>query len=100
MHANLEDCAVHIVLVSHEHLAEVDILLGLLQDFRLEESEGRVGPTGARASLVLDRSDRVGHDSGEYWLIRILLLLLVVSKDTECHHGCNCKQKCFFHFCF
>ena len=75
VHPHVVDRLVHVVLVRHEHLAEVVRLSRLPEDFSLEESRCRIVPAGAAAVLVLHWRDRVLLHGGKHERVLFLLRL-------------------------
>ena len=89
--------AVHVGLVGNESLAEVECLVGLSQQFSLEERECAIVPAGSRTVLVLDAGDGVCLDSGEYGLVGLLTVLLLSCACIEGQHGRHSGQDDFLH---
>ena len=83
MIANHLNGALHVRLVSYESLAEVVLLARLLQDFSLEERQGRVVPTRTAAVLVLDARDGVLLDDRKHGFVFVDRVFLFLCLCTE-----------------
>ena len=69
VHSYSHSGAVHISLVSYEHLAEVVGLTCMLQNLAFEVAECRVSPARTAAVLVLDACNRILFHYCEYRLV-------------------------------
>ena len=65
MHAHVVGGIIHIIVIDHEHLAEVEGAAALAQYLALEEGKRGVVPTGAATVLILDAGDGQLLDNGE-----------------------------------
>ena len=85
---------VHIGLVGYKTLAEVVGFAGSLQDFSLEERQGRVVPARTAAVLILDGCNLVLLDDGEHGFVLVdrVLFRLCLSTTGDEGHECQCHE--------